>query len=95
MGVESGWPEHERPNLEVNLSRWLQQEGYPLEFAVASAFRSYGFRTRQGEYVGDGAASSPREVDVVASMDSQNKRRIPAREPRRRVQVEREEALGA
>ena len=45
---------------------WLDTEGYPLEFRTAHEFKTAGFEVLQGEYLGRGDGSAPREVDVTA-----------------------------
>lgn len=61
--------ESEKPrSLVEKVREWLQQEGYPLEFRTAHAFRSAGFSAVQGRYVRQTEESPPRELDVVATL---------------------------
>lgn len=53
-------------NLETKVQKWLETEGYPLEFATAAVFRRHGFVVRQGTYVREKGEESVREIDVVA-----------------------------
>lgn len=55
--------------IESKIRDWLDQQGYPLEMRVASAFRRSGFRVFQSDYYSDPATGVPREIDVVAYMD--------------------------
>lgn len=54
------------PTLQEKVSRWLHEEGFPLEFATADAFRRAGFRVLQGEYTQPESGEPRRELDVVA-----------------------------
>jgi hypothetical protein len=56
-------------SFQNKVEEWLRKEGYPLEFATASAFRQAGFRVRQGEHVRNPDTGVVREIDVVASID--------------------------
>jgi hypothetical protein len=58
--------------LPHKIREWLNHEGYPLEFATANQFRRQGFSVRQGLYVREGDAESPREIDVAASVTIAN-----------------------
>lgn len=55
-------------NLQVQLDKWLSQEGYPLEYYAAGAFRSAGFDVRQGMHGRGERDGNPREIDVVAQL---------------------------
>ncbi len=39
-----------RDDLEKELSKWLETQGYPLEMEVAGAFQTSGFHVVQAEY---------------------------------------------
>jgi hypothetical protein len=54
------------PTLQEKVSRWLHEEGFPLEFSTADAFRQAGFRVLQGEYTQPESDEPRRELDVVA-----------------------------
>lgn len=56
------------PDLLTKVGAWLQTEGYPLEFATASAFHKAGFNVLQAEYTKPTPSRPRREVDVVAHM---------------------------
>lgn len=64
---------HEKEDLTSNLRDWLQREGYPFEMRVARAFAKAGFDIQQSDYYDDPETGSPREVDVVASVQSSAK----------------------
>jgi hypothetical protein len=49
---------------------WLQSKGFPLEMEVASAFHESGFGVRQGWYFQDPEENKPREIDVLAHLNS-------------------------
>jgi len=55
-------------DLQSQLREWLQREGYPFEMKVAQAFAKAGFAVQQSEYYEDPETGSPREVDVVATI---------------------------
>lgn len=57
-------------DLKKRIVKWLDEQGYPLEMAVARAFRRAGFRTIQSEYYKDSETGKPREIDVSAFIDS-------------------------
>lgn len=57
----------DKPELQKKISRWLAEQGYPLEMEAAKAFRSCGFETTQSAYYVDTESGDPRETDVVAS----------------------------
>ena len=52
-------------NLKPRVESRLGEQGYPLEFASASAFRKGGFRVFQGYHVED-ANETRLELDVLA-----------------------------
>jgi hypothetical protein len=55
-------------DLQKKIQAWLRDEGYPLEFATADAFRQAGFSVLQGEYTQPTTDEPRREVDVVAQI---------------------------
>lgn len=61
---------HEKEDLQYKLCDWLQQEGYPFEMRVAQAFVKAGFAIQQSDYYDDPTKGIPREVDVVATLQS-------------------------
>ncbi|HEV7775069.1 MAG TPA: hypothetical protein VGO48_17455 [Conexibacter sp.] len=70
MSSDRTEPSRRSGDLPEKVYAWLQDEGYPLEFATADAFRKAGFRVLQGEYTQPTRDAPRREVDVVASMSS-------------------------
>jgi hypothetical protein len=52
-----------------DVREWLAKQGYPLEMAVAGAFRAAGFEVAQSTFYTDPETDKPREIDVVASKD--------------------------
>lgn len=54
-------------NLREKVSKWLEEQGYPLEMEVARAFSAAEFATSQSHYFVDPESSVPREIDVTAS----------------------------
>jgi hypothetical protein len=58
----------EDDDLLAKIGAWLLAEGYPLEFATASAFSEAGFDVLQAEYTAPTPQRPRREVDVVAHM---------------------------
>lgn len=52
----------------AGVERWLDKQGYPLEFEVARTFAKAGFRTWQGIHFRDTESTEERtrEIDVVA-----------------------------
>lgn len=59
-GIETG-------DLSERIEKWLNEEGYPLEYFTASQFRAAGLSVRQGTFFRPSPDASPRELDVVAS----------------------------
>jgi hypothetical protein len=59
-------------DLEAKVRAWLRAEGYPLEFATASAFDAAGFEVLQAEYTQPTHDRPRREVDVVVHMTSRD-----------------------
>ncbi|MEK0337570.1 MAG: hypothetical protein QQN41_09075, partial [Nitrosopumilus sp.] len=64
---ESQTPGSGAVDLRSKVKKWLDQEGYPTEFATASVFQRHGFRVRQGYYVRDDDSDTIREIDLLAS----------------------------
>jgi hypothetical protein len=56
-------------DLQDKIRAWLDEQGYPLEMRVASAFRRAGFRVFQSDYYRDRQSETYRETDIVASAD--------------------------
>jgi hypothetical protein len=52
---------------EVEVWKWLEKQGYPLEMAVAQEFRRAGFAVSQSSYYQDQQSHEWREIDVIAS----------------------------
>lgn len=52
--------------LTGKVGKWINEEGYPLEYFTANTFQKNGFSVSQGDYSHD-ADSAPREIDVLAS----------------------------
>ena len=50
--------------------KWLTEQGYPLEMSVAQTMRKSGFDVIQAEYYRDPEVDAPREIDVVASVQT-------------------------
>jgi hypothetical protein len=63
-------PQKSPDDLQTKVQAWLDQEGYPLEFAAAAVFRRHGFQVRQGTYVRVDDEEKAREIDVVAYKDA-------------------------
>jgi hypothetical protein len=61
-------------NFETNavllekVGKWLETEGYPLEFRAAHVLRKHGFNSVQGAYTQEREDRPKREIDVLASM---------------------------
>jgi len=49
-----------------NCRKWLEEQGYPLEFRVAQAWAKSGFHVRQSVFYDDPETNLPRELDVLA-----------------------------
>jgi hypothetical protein len=56
-------------DLKSRVEQWLGEQGYPLEFATAAAFRAGGFDVFQGYHVAK-EGGTRREVDVLAQATS-------------------------
>lgn len=57
-----------KQSIRDKVAGWLQKEGYPLEFKTARRFSDVGFHISQGDYARKSGDTSPREVDVKASL---------------------------
>ncbi|KIZ38293.1 MULTISPECIES: hypothetical protein [Rhodopseudomonas] len=55
-------------SLVEKVSKWLETEGYPLEFRAANVLWRNGFHSRQGVYVQEEDGRPKREIDVLATM---------------------------
>lgn len=53
--------------MKNKIMEWLEEQGYPLEMRVASAFRDKGFEVRQSQYYADPDDGNFREIDIVAT----------------------------
>lgn len=56
----------EKDDLRAKVTKWLSEQGYPLEMRVASLLQKVGFRIVQSEYFSDPDTGDSRELDVVA-----------------------------
>jgi hypothetical protein len=54
-------------DLKTKIAGWLETKGYPLEMAVARAFRERPFRVHQSHFFIDPKTSKNREIDVLVS----------------------------
>ncbi len=54
-------------DLQTRITGWLEKQGYPLEMAVARAFRDQHFRVHQSYYFTDQNTSTVREIDVLVT----------------------------
>lgn len=54
-------------NLEDEVTKWLDSQGYPLEMEVASELQKNGFGVHQSSYFKDPETGKSREIDVVAT----------------------------
>jgi hypothetical protein len=70
--------------LGRRVTRWLNKQGFPLEFRVARAFQKAGFEVKQSHYVDIPNHPRPREIDVLAIYDT----RAMFGEPRYELYVE-------
>jgi hypothetical protein len=55
----------DKDTLTGKVDKWINTEGYPLEYFTANTFQKAGFSVSQGDYSHDGD-SGPREIDVLA-----------------------------
>lgn len=56
--------------LSDRVKAWIQSQGYPLEMRVANAFLKSGLRVVQADYYTDPDTQTSREIDVIASAQS-------------------------
>ena len=56
-----------KDELEEKILKWLDKEGYPLEFTTAHKFRKHQSFVNQSQYEID-RSGKPREADVVATI---------------------------
>ena len=61
-----------KDSLEASLTKWLGEQGYPLEMEVAQEFRASKFIVAQSTYYSDPETGEAREIDVLAVMAGQN-----------------------
>lgn len=54
-------------DLPSKIRNWLNEQGYPLEMAVAKEFQAKQFSVTQSEYFTDSESGDSREIDVVSS----------------------------
>lgn len=59
--------DHQSSDVTSNISKWLREQGYPLEMEVASKFAAVGFDVKQSDRFVDLEENKFREIDVVAS----------------------------
>lgn len=52
-------------SLDERVTKWLQDQGYPLEMRSAAEFRAAGFIVRQSQHYMDAESGKSRETDVV------------------------------
>jgi len=57
-------------DLIPKIRKWLDKQGYPLEMKVARSFQEAGFSVSSSEYYLDPDEGKPREIDVIASMQT-------------------------
>lgn len=57
-------------DLIPKIRKWLDEQGYPLEMNVARSFQEAGFSVSSSEYYLDPNEGKPREIDVIASMET-------------------------
>src|ERR1700682_737273 len=62
-----------KDDLPEKLNDWLRREGYPFEMRVAQSFRKAGFHITQSDYYTDPETNTPREIDVVATVQRSTK----------------------
>ena len=55
-------------SLDVKVSNWLSEQGYPLEFETADQLRLAGLQSRLGMYF-DASDGTSREIDVMGYTD--------------------------
>jgi hypothetical protein len=52
--------------LEAKITKWLEQQGYPLEMLVAQALQQADFEVIQSDFYRDIETGESREIDVIA-----------------------------
>lgn len=52
--------------IQEKLIKWLEEQGYPLEFNVANFLNALRYNVIQSEYYNDPETGTKREIDVVA-----------------------------
>ena len=57
-------------DLKRRVADWLAKEGYPLESRTARVFQEHRFGVRQSYFVRDIASDKPREIDVLAEVQT-------------------------
>ncbi len=57
-------------DLKKAVRGWLEKQGYPLEMRVAKIFSELGFGLRQGWFFQDPEEEKPREIDILAFLES-------------------------
>lgn len=57
-------------DLKQSVTEWLNSQGFPLEMAVAAAFRQKGFWVTQSDYYEDPNTGTQREIDVTARLQT-------------------------
>lgn len=62
---------NESENLDERVGKWLAEEGYRVEYTVDKAFRDVGVKSVMSNYF-QTPEGTWREIDVTASMQSQN-----------------------
>lgn len=69
MLIQEGKSEAELAGDELcgKVKAWIQTQGFPLEMQVADVFLKAGFRVVQADYYTDPDTQTSREIDVVAS----------------------------
>ena len=55
-------------DLLQSVHKWLEKNGYPLEYDVQHAFDEAGFGSVQGFHIPDMKTDAVREIDVTASV---------------------------
>lgn len=51
--------------MKDRIEKWLNEQGYPLEFQVANELKSKGFNVTQSDYYKDSETNEYREIDVI------------------------------
>jgi hypothetical protein len=63
-------------DAEHEVKKWLETQGFPLEFLAADRFAKAGFAISQGEYFPDPRGETLRETDVVATLTRETDARL-------------------